>query len=304
MSSSSVFSDEVEFASRKWICKFNNFNSHNRDKTRLLRQAMQLLQPRLPTQLDAMLVPRKMRALITPTGVLFSMSLTPEAIKTLSGVSTATITTVLLKKGLRNIWMRGSRPLRPGQPRLVGPAFTLRFVPAREDLATPESWSSPISTRTAIEAMPQGCIAVIDAMGVSDAGFFGDILCARMVKRGVAGLVSDGVVRDLEGVLGTGLPVWCDGFAAPPSVAGLTFVGWGEPIGCGGVAIFPEDIIVADQDGAVVIPKAFLDLILAEGAEQERMEAWIVDQVNGGAALPGLYPMNADTKARYAATKK
>jgi len=107
-----------------------------------------------------MLVPRKMRRPDqSPTGVAFSMSLTPEAIATLSRVSTATITTVLLKKGLRNVWMRGSRPLRPGQPRLVGPAFTLRFVPAREDLATPESWSSPISTRTAIEAMPKGCIA-------------------------------------------------------------------------------------------------------------------------------------------------
>ncbi len=185
-----------------------------------------------------------------------------------------------------------------------GRPLPLRFVPAREDLATPESWSSPISTRTAIEAMPEGCIAVVDAMGITDAGIFGDILCARMVKRGVTALVTDGVVRDLEGVLGTGLPVWCDGFAAPPSVAGLTFVGWGEPIGCGGVAIFPDDIIVADQDGAVVIPKAFLDLILAEGAEQERMEAWIVEQVNGGAVLPGLYPMNAETKARYAATKK
>jgi regulator of RNase E activity RraA len=251
-----------------------------------------------------MAVPRKMRPPTNPTGAFCSMSLTPEAIATLSKVSTATITTVLLKKGLRNVWMRGTRPLRPGQLRLVGPAFTLRFVPAREDLATPESWSSPISTRTAIEAMPEGCIAVVDAMGITDAGIFGDILCARMVKRKVAALITDGVVRDLEGVLGTGLPVWCDGFAAPPSVAGLTFVGWGEPIGCGGVAIFPDDVIVADQDGAVVIPKAFLDLILAEGAEQERMEAWIVDQVNGGAALPGLYPMNAETKARYAASKK
>jgi regulator of RNase E activity RraA len=232
------------------------------------------------------------------------MPLTPEAIATLSRVSTATITTVMLKKGLRNVWLRGSRPLRPGQPRLVGSAFTLRFVPAREDLATPESWSSPISTRTAIEAMPEGCIAVVDAMGITDAGIFGDILCARMVKRGVAALVTDGVVRDVEGVLGTGLAVWCDGFAPPPSVAGLTFVGWGEPIGCGGVAIFPNDIIVADQDGAVLIPQALLDHILAEGPEQERMEGWIVEQVNNGAALPGLYPMNAETKARYAASKK
>jgi len=223
---------------------------------------------------------------------------------TLRNVTTGTITTMLLKKGIRRSWMAGAMPFGFSGKRVVGPAFTLRFVPVREDLATPASWAAPISTRGAIEAMPEGCIAVADAMGVTTAGIFGDILCARMVKRGVAALVTDGVVRDLEGVLGTGMPVWCDGFAAPPSVAGLTFVGWGEPIGCGGVAIFPNDIIVADQDGAVVIPAAFLDLILAEGAEQERMEAWIVEQVNGGAALPGLYPMNAETKARYAASKK
>ena len=91
-------------------------------------------------------------------------------------------------------------------------------------------------------------------MGITDAGIFGDILCARMAKRGVAGLVTDGVVRDLAGVLGTGLPVWCQGAAAPPSVAGLTFVDWQEPIGCGGVAVFPDDVIVADDDGAVVHP--------------------------------------------------
>src|SRR5579859_513458 len=157
----------------------------------------------------------------------------------LESVSTATVTTILLKRGLRNVWMRGTRPLRPEQPRLVGRAFTLRFVPAREDLATPESWSSPRSTRAAIEAMPAGCIAVVDAMGVTDAGIFGDILCARMVKRGVAGLVTDGVVRDTTGVIGTGLAVWCQGVSAPPSVSGLTFVGWEQPIGCGGVAVFP-----------------------------------------------------------------
>ena len=81
---------------------------------------------------------------------------------------------------LRNVWMRGTRPLQPGQRRVVGPAFTLRFVPAREDLATPESWASPISTRAAIEAMPIGCVAVVDAMGMTDAGIFGDILCERM----------------------------------------------------------------------------------------------------------------------------
>ena len=229
------------------------------------------------------------------------MQLDARAIGILSQVTTATLTTLLLKKGLRNVWLRGTRPLRAGQPRLVGRAFTLRFVPAREDLATPESWSSPISTRAAIEAMPAGCIAVVDAMGVTDAGVFGDILCTRMVKRGVAALVTDGVVRDVSGVLGSGLPVWCSGAAAPPSVAGLTFVAWQEPIACGGVAVFPGDVVVVDDDGAVLIPAALLDDILTLAPEQERLENWIMQQVENGAALPGLYPPNAENKARYLA---
>ena len=132
---------------------------------------------------------------------------------------------------------------------------------------------------------------------------FGDILCARMVQRKVAGLVTDGVMRDAVGVLGTGLPVWCDGVAAPPSVAGLTFVGWQEPIACGGVAVFPDDVVVVDEDGAVLIPAAFLDQVLAEAPEQEQMEAWIMTEVDRGVPLPGLYPMNEETKARYAAWK-
>lgn len=224
-------------------------------------------------------------------------------IDALSKVTTATLTTVLLKKGLRNVWLRGAAPLNPGQPRLVGRAFTLRFVPAREDLATPESWSSPISTRAAIEAMPEGCICVTDAMGVSDAGIFGDILCARMKKRGVAALVTDGVVRDVAGVRATGLPVWCSGVAAPPSVAGLTFVNWQEPVACGGVAVFPGDMIVVDDDGAVLIPAALVEEVAAQATEQERLEGWIMDQVDQGVPLPGLYPPDAGNKAKYDAFK-
>src|SRR5690606_26618333 len=131
------------------------------------------------------------------------------------------ITTILLKKGLRNVWMRGTRPLRPGQGRVVGPAFTLRFVPAREDLATPASWASPISTRAAIEAMPNGAVAVVDAMGITDAGIFGEILCARMTRRGVGEHVPDGVVRDRDRVLSPALPGWCSGVTATLSGAGL-----------------------------------------------------------------------------------
>jgi regulator of RNase E activity RraA len=232
------------------------------------------------------------------------MTLERSLVDSLSQITTATITTILLKKGLRNVWMRGARPLRPGSPRLVGRAFTLRFVPAREDLATPESWASPKSTRTAIEAMPEGAIAVVDAMGVTDAGIFGDILCARMKKRGVTALVTDGVVRDIAGVLGTGLPIWCQGAAAPPSVAGLTFVNWQEPIGCGGVAVFPDDVVVLDQDGAVLIPAKLVEDVAEAGREQERLEGWIMEEVEKGVPLPGLYPPNAETKARYEKTNK
>lgn len=214
-------------------------------------------------------------------------------------VTTATLTTVLLKKGLRNVWVRGAVPLSGSAVRIVGPAFTLRFVPAREDLATPASWASPVSTRTAIEAMPEGCIAVIDAGGAGEAGIFGDILCARMAHRKVAGLVTDGVMRDVEGVRQTGLPVWAAGVAAPPSVCALTFVGWQEPVGCGGVAVFPDDLMVADGDGAVVVPAGLVREVLAEAQEQERLEAWILEQVRGGAALPGLYPPNDENLRRY-----
>ncbi|MCU0938059.1 MAG: ribonuclease activity regulator RraA [Burkholderiaceae bacterium] len=229
------------------------------------------------------------------------LPLDPAQALALRSITTATLTTVLLKKGLRNVWLRGARPLAADGMRQVGRAFTLRFVPAREDLATPAAWAAPVSTRAAIEAIPAGCIAVVDAMGVTDAGIFGDILCARMRRREVAALVTDGVVRDVEGVRTTGLPVWCSGAAAPPSVAGLTFVGWQQPIGCGGVAVFPNDIVVADGDGAVVIPQALLDEVIAAAAEQEQFEAWILGEVERGAALPGLYPPNEDNKARYAA---
>jgi regulator of RNase E activity RraA len=97
--------------------------------------------------------------------------------------------------------------------------------------------------------------------------------------------------------------VWCSGVAAPPSVAGLTFVSWGEPIGCGGVAVFPDDLVVADDDGAVLIPAALVGGVVAEAVEQERLEAWIMTEVERGAKLPGLYPPNAENKARYERAK-
>ncbi len=234
------------------------------------------------------------------------MSLNSDLRGKLAHISAATLTTVLLKKGVRSSFMAGPKPISqlmntPQHGRVVGEAFTLRFVPAREDLATPESWASPRSTRGAIEEMPEGCVCVADAMGITEAGIFGDILCARMNVRKVAGLVTDGAVRDADGVVRSRLPVWCSAVAAPASVAGLTFVNWQEPIGCGGVAVFPGDVIVADNDGAVCIPKAMLEAVVKEAIEQEAFENWAMDEVMQGAKLPGLYPPNEETKARYAA---
>ena len=140
--------------------------------------------------------------------------------------------------------------------------------------------------------MPENCVVVADAMGVKGAGIFGDILCMRMVKRGVTALVTDGVMRDKHGVVATGLPIWCAGMAAPASVNQLTFVGW------------EESIVVADDDGAVVIPKDLADFVANEGAEHELMESWLVQEVEKGAKLPGLYPPNEENKKRYEDWKK
>jgi regulator of RNase E activity RraA len=234
------------------------------------------------------------------------MALSPAARAALLDVTTATLTTVLLKLGIRNAWLRGTRPLVSAARgrRIVGEAFTLRFIPVREDLATPQAWASPKSTRAAIEAMPEGAICVADARGVTDCGIFGDILCARMAKRQVAALVTDGALRDFAGVEACGLPVFAAGIAAPSSVTGLIFVDWQEPIGCGGCAIYPGDVIVADGDGAVVLPQAMLDQIVDTAVEQEKLETWIMQEVDRGLALPGLYPPNAETKARYEASRK
>jgi regulator of RNase E activity RraA len=230
------------------------------------------------------------------------MNANTEDLSPLIGVTTATITMVLLKKGLRNVWLRRARPLQPGQGRVVGRAFTMRFIPMREDLATPDSLASGHSTRVAIEDMPPGSVVVVDTMGCPDAGVFGDILCARMKVRGVAAVVMDGMMRDVAGVLGAGLPVWCQGVAAPPSIAGLTFAGWQETIGCGGVAIVPGDVMVTDDDGAVVIPQALVGHVIEHAPKQERLEAWIMQEVEKGVPLLGLYPADAETLARYQAT--
>ena len=152
--------------------------------------------------------------------------------------------------------------------------------------------------------MPEGAVVVGDAMGASSAGIFGDILCARMQKRNVAALVTDGAVRDRAGVLRSALPVSCAGVAAPASVNELTFVAWQNTISCGGCAVFPDDVIVADDDGVVVVPQSLVDYVASEGAEHELYEDSVVSEVGNGVKLPGVFPPNDDAKARYATWRK
>ena len=213
--------------------------------------------------------------------------------ETLKRVTTDSIAGVLLKMGLRNQWVRGTMPLRLDQSRTVGRAFTMRFIPVREDVSGAVPRKLPVN-RDAVEAMPPGCVAVADARGTMAAATFGDIVVARMAKRGVSGIVTDGAVRDRNGLMAIGLPIWTVGITAPPPATHLMLIEWQTPIGCGGVAVFPDDIIVADADGVIVIPSALVAEVAAAGLEQERLDEWQMDQIKRGISLSALAPMPKD----------
>ena len=217
------------------------------------------------------------------------------------GSCVATLTTVLRGRGISDSWIEGVVPLAPGQPRIAGPAFTLRFVPLRGDLATADAVDGPQSPRAAIERMPNGCVVVVDALGFAGAGAFGDIMCARMRHRGVAGLVIDGAVRDKAGISKLDWAVWSRSVAGPPGIAGLLYADEQVPVACGGVAVLPGDIIVADEDGAVVVPQAIAAEVAAEAAMKELFEEWALGEVRNGAPIVGTYPPNEETLARYRA---
>ena len=219
---------------------------------------------------------------------------------TFKKISTATLTMQLLKRGIKSIWMYGPKPLGLNQDRIAGPAYTLRFLPGREDLNGPDILKrTDLAQRRAIEECPPGHILVVDALGRLDGAAIGDILATRLQVRGVAGLVSDANVRDADGVLASGLPVWCPGAAAPASIANLSDGELNVPIGCGGVAVIPEDWIIADNDGVVVVPKNIAEEVARDGLEQETHEEFILSQVKNGAKIPGHYPPNETNISKY-----
>jgi regulator of RNase E activity RraA len=205
-------------------------------------------------------------------------------------IATASLAGVMLKLGLSNQWVRGPMPMKADFPRVAGRAFTMRFIPLREDVPGAFANRLPVN-RDAVEQMPAGCIAIAGALGTTDAATFGDIVVARMVKRGVAGIVTDGAVRDRNGLLATGMPIWTSGITAPPPATRILLAAWQEPIGCGGVAVFPDDIVVADADGVVVIPAGLAEQVAVRGAGQERLDAWQLEQILHGVALSGLAPL-------------
>jgi regulator of RNase E activity RraA len=222
-----------------------------------------------------------------------------QTIEFLRQVSTATLTMVLIKRGVRTAWMRGPVPLQPIGQRIAGSAFTIRFVPGRDDLCQPDSYGASSAFRDAIEAAPAGCVVVIDGCGNTDGATLGDILVARLATKGVAGAVTDSPVRDADEIRKVAMPVLSCGVAAPPSIIGLAYAGYGELIGCGGVAVCPGDIIVCDNDGALVIPAAMADEVAEAGLEQERFERFVQEKVMNGASVHGLYPPNEAMLEEY-----
>ncbi|MCG8690066.1 MAG: ribonuclease activity regulator RraA [Minwuiales bacterium] len=223
-----------------------------------------------------------------------------ETREALKQISTATLTTQLFKRGLRNQFLRGVRRANPNAPRLVGAAFTLRYIPAREDLDHVGVFQDPEHPqRKSIETVPPGEVLVMDCRGDASAASAGDILVTRLMVRGVAGIVSDGGLRDFEHIAAMEFPVFCAGPSAPLNLARHHAVDANRPIACGGVAVYPGDVMVGDGDGVVVVPRHLANEIAVDGLEQEQLEEFVIEEVRSGQPLRGTYPPNDDTMARY-----
>jgi regulator of RNase E activity RraA len=224
-----------------------------------------------------------------------------ETLERLRGVATATLTTQLFKLGLRNTFLAGLRALSPDL-RMVGEALTLRFVPAREDLATFEHITRPdYPQRAAIESARPGQVLVVEGRGVDGAAIGGDIYMNRLKVRGAAGCVVDGCVRDFASVQALGFPVYARGPASPPHPARHLAVAWNVPVGCCEVLVMPGDILVGDADGVVCIPRHLADQVARSGEELDRLEAFVVEKIKAGAPVPGTYPPDEATLKEYEA---
>ena len=219
----------------------------------------------------------------------------------LAAVSTATITTLLFKRGLRNTWLHGVKRVSAARSNLVGEAFTLRNIPSREDLDTVSVFENrEHPQRKAFDTVPAGCVLVIDCRGDTYAASGGGILTTRLKVRGAAGLVSDGGLRDIDEISAMDFPVYCAGAAAPLNLARHHAADINVPIGCGGVPVYPGEVVVGDTDGVAMIPRHLADEIAGEATEMERFERFVMQQIERGQPLIGTYPPTPEMRARYA----
>lgn len=226
--------------------------------------------------------------------------LAPNTLDLLLRASTATITTQLFQRGLRNMFLNGLAPLNPEHCHFAGEAVTLRNIPMREDLDTLDIFRDPETPqRKAVETVGPGQVLVQDCRGDTRAASGGNILITRMRMRGAEAVVTDGAVRDSQDIAKQPFPVFVKGRSATLNLTVHHAVDINVPIACAGVAVFPGDILVGDEEGVVVIPRHLADEIAGPAAEQEVLEQFILERIEGGAALPGTYPPDDQTRADY-----
>jgi regulator of RNase E activity RraA len=226
-------------------------------------------------------------------------TLSADAFAKLQTVSTATLTSQLMKRRLKNTFMQGVSPLLPDL-RMVGYAFTLRYVPMREDLVDTLYDNTTNVQRLAVESVGPDDVLVIDARGDIRAATLGNILATRLKARGAAGLVTDGALRDTPGFKLINLPAYIRAPNATTSFAIHHPIEMNVPIGCGGVLVMPGDVIVGDGEGVVAMPAAMAEEVAHDAFEQERLEEFIQQKIAGGAGILGVYPPNEQTKAEFA----
>jgi regulator of RNase E activity RraA len=236
----------------------------------------------------------------TAAEIAARLDLSEPAYEGLHRVGTATLTTQLMARGLRNAFLEGPVAANPARQRMVGQAFTMRCIPAREDLdvlAVFQDYDHP--QRKAVESVGPGDVLVVDARGQGRAASLGHILATRVRVRGGAGIVTDGTVRDMAGMERLDLPVFTTGAAPTTNLAVHHVVDMQLPIGCAEVAVYPGDIMVGDRDGVVCIPRHLAEEVALAAVEQERLEEFILERIEAGRPLRGTYPPDEGTLAEY-----
>jgi regulator of RNase E activity RraA len=232
--------------------------------------------------------------------------LKPETREMLKTVSAATLCTALFRRGLRNQFIQDVRPLNPAAGPMVGEAFTLRYIPAREDLNPLGVFQDQAHPqRKAVEECPPGAVLVIDSRKDPRAASAGSILVSRLMKRGVAGIVTDGGFRDSPDIAQLAIPAYHNRPSAPTNLTLHQALDIDVPIGCGDVAVWPGDVVVGDAEGVVVIPAHLADEIAAEAVEMTAFEDFVTEEVMKGRSILGLYPATEEqTKVNFAAWRQ